>query len=141
MNMREIIALCESGSASIQNQVAQIENQFGVKIEIDVYDDDAVVLLNIDRLAGAPGSGAEAIRTLLAITDRQNLPVSLTAAEGHPKLVRYYLALGFQIPSVSPKRLKKWLVSHERQWDADHANDEDLEGVLMVRQPHHPDSG
>ena len=70
---------------------------------------------------------------LCSIADRYALTITLVAAEGHPKLIRYYMSFGFNVSEADDQEI--WMKEHEQQWNQDVEDDEDLEGILMVRKP------
>ena len=86
-----------SPSFLLKQEIAALESKAqsnGVGIEIDP-DTESLWISRIDRLSGAPGSGATAIRDLIEIAEEYAMPIGLACQDGF--LVEYYAQFGFEI--------------------------------------------
>ncbi len=115
----------------IFDEISRIEEEYGVNLQCTV-NNTVVHILSLTRKSPIKGAGTKALEELLNLTDMLGLNVTLTAAEGHPRLIRYYMAHGFQIANVRPQDAEKWLHQHAMDWDEAVQNGEDLNGVSMI---------
>lgn len=117
---------------NIKLLIKTIEHKYGVVIDCDFYE-NGFHILDLNRRDGPSGAGRKAMMELCSIADRYALTITLVAAEGHPKLIRYYMSFGFNVSEADDQEI--WMKEHEQQWNQDVEDDEDLEGILMVRKP------
>ncbi len=90
--------------------------ELGVDIEA-IQSRDAIVLMEIERTAGEPGSGRVALERLCAYADGIGLPVTLAVSDYERNLVELYASLGFEVEEPG--------------------NDDDC-GLYMTRRPGGP---
>ncbi len=91
-----------------------VREELGVVMEV-LEDSTGVVLMEIERGDGAPGSGRLALERLCAYADEAGKPTYLALMEHTAKLIALYESLGFR---------------------ADDTTGEDEGGLNMVRPPH-----
>lgn len=98
---------------ALDELIAAASAELGVEIEA-IQSRDGIVLMEIERTTGQPGSGRVAMERLCAYADGLGLPVTLAVSDYEPRLVRLYQELGFVVQEPE---------------------DEDQVGLFMVRRP------
>lgn len=81
---------------ALEELCAVAHAELGVDIEA-IQSKDAIVLMEIERTAGKPGSGRVALERLCAYADEVGLPVTLAVSDYERKLVELYAGLGFEV--------------------------------------------
>ncbi len=81
-------------------EVQKLAAKTGVKLEAEADGAGGIALINIERVSGKSGAGAEVMRAITAYADANNMPIQLSAmvdGENDLKgLVRYYEQFGFK---------------------------------------------
>ena len=116
--MRNWINLFETPSP--RAQINAIAKKHGVAMDFEI-EPDLINLYHIERPSTSkPGSGRAALEDLGKLADEYGMTIKLTAAEGHPDLIRYYTSIGYR-NSVSHDKFSEyaaqWDEENEATWD------------------------
>lgn len=66
-------------------------------VDLEVHQGSGFLwLANVERSSGRPGSGAEAIRSVMEIADEHGLPLRGAVVRDHDILIPYYTSLGLE---------------------------------------------
>lgn len=95
---RRLIDIVEGKSSKEEELQSVIDNAInnGVVLDAQLFNDNTIGLVDIERTAGSKGSGKQVLSDLCNFADKHDLEIILHVAGGMYKLIDLYRSFGFE---------------------------------------------